>query len=160
VTGGGEITLTGSKYVPASAVTDNDKIKPDEVLFNNTNSSLWVGKSAVFDLESDCACSNHMTRLRFRNSDNSPIYLAAYLNALRSIGYFAALATNFNNQAGINSDALGSLRIPVPLPATQATIAAEVDRRRAEARRLRAKARAGWVAARQAFEDALLGPTI
>jgi restriction endonuclease S subunit len=159
VTADGEITLSGSKYVPVSDVTAGDTIKPREVLFNNTNSSLWVGKAAVFDLPGICACSNHMTRLRLRNAQHSPVYLAALLNALRSIGYFAALATNFNNQAGINSDALSALRIPVPPPAVQIAIAAEVDRRRAEARRLRAEARAGWAAAQQAFEDALLGPT-
>lgn len=158
VTAGGEISLVGSKYVPISDVTTNDMVLPGEVLFNNTNSSLWVGKSAVFDLTVPCACSNHMTRLRFRNPKNSPTYLAALLNALRSVVYFAALATNFNNQAGINTDALGQLRTPVPPPATQAAIAAEVERRRAEARRLRAEARAGWAAARLAFEDALLGP--
>ncbi len=77
---------------------------------------------------------------------------------MRSLGYFAALATNFNNQAGINTDALATLRLPVPPPPVQAAIAAEVDRRRAEARRLRAAARARWAAARQTFEDALLGP--
>jgi type I restriction enzyme S subunit len=144
--------------VPPADVSQNDKIKFGEVLFNNTNSSLWVGKSAVFELQTPCACSNHMTRLRLRDPKASATFVAAFLNALRSIGYFSALATNFNNQAGINSDALGALRIPVPPPSVQNAIASEVDRRRSDAQRMRREARAGWAKARQAFEEALLGP--
>ncbi len=157
ITAGGEVSLTGSKFVPLADVGQNDEIKADEVLFNNTNSSLWVGKSAVFDLPRPCACSNHMTRLRLLDPKSSSTYLAAFLNALRSVGYFSALATNFNNQAGISSDALGALKIPVPSSDVQMAIAKEVDKRRSEATRLRAVARERWKAARQAFEEALLG---
>jgi len=158
VTSGGEISLESAKFVPELDVGENDKIKVGEVLFNNTNSSLWVGKSAVFDLQERCACSNHMTRLRLIDPKHSPSFLAAFLNALRSIGYFSALATNFNNQSGINSDTLGALRIPLPPADVQSDISSEVMRRKTVARQLRAEARAGWAAARQAFEESLLEP--
>lgn len=156
ITPSGEITLNNTKYVPSLAVGVNDSVNKGEVLFNNTNSSLWVGKSSVFDLEAQAACSNHITRLRLIDPDASPLFLAAFLNALRSIGYFSALATNFNNQAGINSDALGALRIPVPPPQIQVAIASVVETRRSEAQKLRQEARMGWAVARQVFEDALL----
>jgi restriction endonuclease S subunit len=144
--------------VPTASIAAADFLRPGEILFNNTNSTLWVGKSAVFNLVESCACSNHMTRVRLTNPKYSPTYFAGLLNALRTIGYFAALATNFNNQAGINADTLGGLCLPVPAPKLQLAIAAEIDRRHAEARKLRDAARASWAAAGQAFEDALLGP--
>ena len=159
ISGGGELTMVGTKYVPQAVVTDADLLTPGEVLFNNTNSALWVGKSAVFETDLSCTCSNHITRLRLRQKKHNPAFLAALLNALRSLGYFSALATNFNNQAGINTDTLGTLRIPVAPPELQSAIAAEVRRRRAEARQLRAEARTSWERARSAFEAALLGPS-
>jgi len=50
------------------------------------------------------------------------------------------------------------LVVPTPPAEKQQIIATEVDKRRAEARRLRGEARAEWASARQAFEEALLGP--
>jgi restriction endonuclease S subunit len=158
ITATGEVTLAGSKFVPDASIAAADFLNPGEILFNNTNSTLWVGKSAVFNLAESCACSNHITRVRLTNPKHSPTYFAGLLNSLRSMGYFAALATNFNNQAGINADTLGRLRLPVPAPKLQLAIAAEIDRRNAESRKLRVEARAGWAKAQQAFEDALLGP--
>lgn len=158
ILGSGELSNAGMKYVPASAAPARELIRQGEVLFNNTNSSAWVGKSTVFDWDIDCACSNHVTRLRLSDPRHSPSYLAIVLNAFRKAGYFAVLATNFNNQAGINAETLAALRIPVPDASEQLAIAAEVDRRRAVAKRLRADARASWDAARARFEEALFGP--
>ena len=58
--GYGDLTLEGTKSVPRDSVSESELLKPGEVLFNNTNSAEWVGKTAVFDLNTDCACSNHM----------------------------------------------------------------------------------------------------
>jgi hypothetical protein len=80
------------------------------------------------------------------------------LNALRGLGFFGLLATNFNNQAGINVDTLKAVRLPWPKPGVQSEIAGEVAQRRAEARRLRSDADALWEKAKGDFEEALLGP--
>ena len=89
---------------------------------------------------------------------DAPAYLAAVLNAFRGLGYFSVLATNFNNQAGINADTLSAVVVPWPDEAVGVMVATELDRRRTEANCLRHEARAGWEAARARFEDALLGP--
>ena len=83
--------------------------------------------------------------------------MAALLNALRSIGYLALVCTKFNNQAGINTETLVELKTPVPLPAVQQHIVAEVQTRRAQARQLRVAAETGWANAKAAFEARLLG---
>ena len=153
--GYGELTLKGTKSVPRDGVSEADLLEQGEVLFNNTNSAEWVGKTAVFDLDVECACSNHMTRIIPTDSID-PYYLAALLNALRGLGYFKALSTYFNNQAGINASTLGELRIPVPPMDIQRKIAEEVQQRKRKARDLQDEASKIWQAARQRFEDQLL----
>lgn len=148
--------MDGTKFVPKTSVQAGDYCEIGEVLFNNTNSAEMVGKSAVFELDQLCACSNHITRLRPLDGIN-PHYLSAVFNTLRSLGYLSLLATKFNNQAGINLDTLMPLRIPCPPTDIQQTIATEVRRRRDEARRLRTEAEAGWQAAKHWFEAMLLG---
>jgi len=152
----GQLSLEGTKFVPKESVADSDWCVRGEVLFNNTNSTEMVGKSAVFDLEKPCACSNHITRLKPRSGVDAE-YLAAVFNALRRIGYLALLSTNFNNQAGINRATLRQLRLPRPPTTKQELISAEVRRRREEARRLRAEGEAGWEAAKRWFEEQILG---
>ena len=53
-------------------------------------------------------------------------------------------------------DDVANLKVPVPTPAVQAAIAAEIRNRRNQARRLRTAAQAGWQAAKEWFEAQLL----
>jgi len=151
----GELSIAETKSVPASRVKEDDYLSQGEVLFNNTNSAEWVGKTAVFDLESPCACSNHMTRIALKPGIE-PYFVAALLNAFRGIGYFSALSTFFNNQAGINTSTLAELLVPVPDRDTQQVIACEVVDRKTKARQLQDLADAVWREARQRFEQQLL----
>lgn len=151
----GDLSLKNTKYVPRTSLTAQDICQQGEVLFNNTNSEELVGKTTVFNLDVDCACSNHMTRLEL-TSDASPYFIAALFNALRSTGYLGMLATNFVNQAGINTETLTALRVPFPTSDIQQTILLEIQRRRADSRRLRAEAEAEWQRAKEHFERQLL----
>lgn len=153
-----ELHFTGSKLVPRATVAAADLLRKGELLFNNTNSTLWVGKTVVFDVDRECACSNHMTRLTLKDRNHDPYYFAALFNALRGLGFFGLLSTNFNNQAGVNVETLKAVRLPVPRPDVQRKIAAEVTYRRNEARRLRNEAHAIWDEAKRSFEEKLLGP--
>lgn len=157
ITPHGEFSLLGSKFVPREAVSASDWLQPGEVLFNNTNSTAWVGKTAVFEGENECACSNHITRLAFDTSQVVPLFVAALFNALRSTGLFGLLSTNFNNQAGINTQTLANFRFPLPPLEEQQSTAEEVRSRREAARRLRGEAQAEWDAAKARFEAQLLG---
>ena len=151
----GQLSLANTKFVPRESVSAVNWLVGGEVLFNNTNSTDQVGKSAVFAFDQPCACSNHVTRMR-PLPGNHPEYIASVLNALRRLGYLGLLSTNFNNQAGINTTTLRQLRIPQPPQEIQQAIAAEIVRRRQEARRLRTAAEACWQAAKRRFEDSVL----
>lgn len=153
----GEITFEGTKYVPRECIKNDDVLVPNEVLFNNTNSMEWVGKSAVFTGERKCACSNHITRLLLKKDIAEPFFVATLFNALRSLGFLGILSTNFNNQAGINIETLSYLRIPVPSLNEQRFIISEIQKRRAEGKRLLQEAETEWETAKICFERKLLG---
>jgi type I restriction enzyme S subunit len=153
----GELTFEGTKYVPKDGITENEIVQGGEVLLNNTNSTEWVGKSTVFETDGRCCCSNHITRLVIKPGTALPWYIASFFNAIRSTGYLGLLATNFVNQAGINTETLSALRLPVPDPRTQQEIVDELHRRRLEARRLRGEAAREWEKAKARFEAKLLG---
>lgn len=156
ITPEGELSLDTKKFVPRAGLKDSDYCKKNEIIFNNTNSPEWVGKTTVFDSDVLCAASNHMTRITVKDGVN-PYYVAYFFNLLLSIGYWKLLCTNFNNQAGVNTDTLKAVRIPLPDKSEQDQIVAEIMQRRSEANRLRKEAIAEWNAAKAQFEKELLG---
>ena len=152
----GQISFATKKYVPISRLQEKDYCKKGEVLFNNTNSAEWVGKSTVFDIDTPCATSNHITRITLKEGIN-PYYIAAFFNMLRSIGYWKLLSTYFNNQAGVNTETLKAVRILLPKKTIQEEIAEEILRRKNTAEALRIEAEQDWEAAKAEFERKLLG---
>ena len=156
VTSEGELSFETQKYVPNENLRSDDYCKKGEIIFNNTNSPDLVGKTAVFDSDVLCAASNHMTRITVKDGVN-PYYVASFFNLLLSIGYWKLLCTNFNNQAGINTETLKKVRIPLPEKGIQDQIATELMQRRSQANILRKEAQAEWKAAKQQFERELLG---
>ncbi len=129
----GEIDLSDAYGIRKADTNEGDWLEAGEVLFNNTNSTVWVGKSAVFRGTAPAVCSNHVTRLRLLESIQ-PEFIAEVLNLLRDRGYFARLCTNFNNQAGVNTDALAAVRLPLPDDAERTKLLAAMDAARAERR--------------------------
>ena len=127
----GEIDLSDAYGISVADISIRDYLQNGEVLFNNTNSSALVGKSAVFRATIPAVCSNHVTRLQVRH-DIEPEFIAAVLNMLQQRRYFAHLATNFNNQAGINTATLANVRIPLPSPSQREKLVQEIEAARAE----------------------------
>ncbi len=121
VTPDGKISLEGIKHITASEKEfARCSLVVGDVVFNNTNSEEWVGKTAVFDQEGEYVFSNHMTRLRVRSDLVRPEYLASYLHLLWSMGYARTRAKRWVSQAGIESDTLASFKIALPtLPEQQ-----------------------------------------
>ncbi|MEZ8048079.1 MULTISPECIES: restriction endonuclease subunit S [Vibrio] len=123
ITPGGAITLEGIKHVTASdKEAARYSLSIGDVVFNNTNSEEWVGKSAVFDQVGEFVFSNHMTRLRVNPELVIPDYLASYLHFLWSMGYSKTRAKRWVSQAGIESNALASFKLPLPVNSEQQRI--------------------------------------
>lgn len=102
-------------YVPSELLDsrERDLLQKDEVLFNNTNSQEWVGKTGYFNLDDNYFCSNHITRIKTNNLVKSK-YLWILLNVYQKYKVFFNSCTNWNNQSGIGNELLKSYKIPVP----------------------------------------------
>ena len=85
-----------------------------DVLFNNTNSDVWVGKTAFVDRDLDALYSNHLTRLRVHEERVDPRFLAIYLHKLQQDGFFKSISTRWVNQTAVNTKALRNVSLRVP----------------------------------------------
>jgi type I restriction enzyme S subunit len=108
----GKIDLSEVKYVEVSGY---DALQKGDVLFNNTNSPEWVGKTAYITQDTNWAYSNHMTRIRFFPDTIYSAWIAFYLHYLTKTGFFKMNCRHHVNQASINTSFL-STRVPLPLP--------------------------------------------
>lgn len=156
ITSDGELSFETKKYVPLKGLNPADFCRKGEVLFNNTNSIDLVGKTAVFDTDTPCVTSNHITRLTLRDCVN-PYYMAAFFNMLLRLGYWKFLATNFNNQSGVNTETLKKVKIILPPIKIQEKIAKEIVAHYCNAADLRKKAEEEINQGQQEFEKELLG---
>lgn len=100
-------------------------LSPGDVLFNNTNSTELVGKSALFCGHSEpIVYSNHFTRLRTSSEDLLPDVLASWLNHQWQQGIFASICNRWIGQSAVKTGKLLSLEIPLPPLPAQKRIAA------------------------------------
>lgn len=120
----GRITLEGVKHVTvAEGDLERFRLLPGDVVFNNTNSEEWVGKTAVFDQHDGVfVYSNHMTRLRVRRELVLPEFLATYLHYLWLAGYARNRAKRWVSQAAIDVPTLLKFKLILPLPPEQQRI--------------------------------------
>lgn len=117
----------------------------------------YLNKVWVADRAGVCSPEFHVLRLLPDGPVVSAEYLAAVLRSSPTLAQTKRMMTG-NTHPRLAPEDVVELVLPIPSPATQQLIATEVDKRRADARRLRAVARDEWAIARQAFEEALLGP--
>lgn len=84
------------------------------VLFNNTNSQELVGKTAIYKGDIPYKFSNHITRIRVNREKIIPEFLWLILNMYQQREIFYAICTNWNNQSGVGTELLKSIKIPLP----------------------------------------------
>ena len=140
----GKLDLTLVKRVPFEAGDlSRYDLKPEDVLFNNTNSQELVGKTAIFDLEGTYSFSNHLTRIRVRPDLLIAEWLSFWFQHLWHIHHFERICNRWIGQAGINTKKLSDVEVPVPPLPEQRRIVARIEElteRIDAARRLRAEA--------------------
>ena len=113
----GEFTMDGSKFIDSILVTNFEEysVQEGDVLFNNTNSREWVGKTCYVQKNIDnAAFSNHITRIR-TNERLNPVFLAVQLHRLQQTRVFQSLCNKWIGQAGINNQKLLGLSILFPV---------------------------------------------
>ena len=126
--------------VPKNKVT---LLQPGDVLFNNTNSVELVGKTTLVTQPMEAGFSNHITLIRTKPGIEGA-WLALVLRAWWHQGFFARICNKWIGQAGINTETLKHIPIPLPSLPEQRRIVARIEElmeRVREARRLREEAK-------------------
>ena len=100
--------------------------------------------------------TNFVMRLR-PTGDVLPVYLWAFLGLVNRCGLTESMQAQTHGIRNLKLDEYLPQPVPIPDSKAQEKIAAEVVRRREEARRLRAEATKGWEEAKANFERQLLG---
>ena len=126
----GNITNVGTiDYSDLVYSSNNEDIKlysleKDDLLFNRTNSSEWVGKTAIYKKEQPAIYAGYLIRIR-------PILIFSdYLNTVMNSSYYRNWCYNVKtdavNQSNINAQKLSQLMIPIPPLKEQERIVVEV----------------------------------
>lgn len=122
---------------------DGDKMRAyqlqnGDVLFNNTNSTELVGKSAFFCAHDEpIVFSNHFTRLQANATALEPTYLSYWLNSQWQQGVFAKMCNKWIGQSAVKSDKLLALTMPLPPLPEQKRIAAILNEQMAAVEKAR-----------------------
>lgn len=142
VTHRGQLDWSSITRVPANPETIAEyRLEPGDVLFNNTNSTDLVGKTALFEGHDEpVVFSNHFTCLRTVADKLLPSYLALWLQALWQQRLFANICNRWVGQSAVQRDKLLSLEIPLPSLGEQKRIAAILKEQMAAVERARAAA--------------------
>ncbi|MFA6969964.1 MAG: restriction endonuclease subunit S [Gallionella sp.] len=119
----GELDLQNLKYLPVDHEEFPTLLLADgDLLFNRTNSSELVGKTAVFRSQVvPCSYASYLIAVRF-----SPWFVpelaAAYINSVFGRRWINSVVTQQTGQANVNGTKLSTLAIPLPPAEEQAEI--------------------------------------
>ncbi len=116
----GEIDYTDLVYSSNKEDIDKYLLTDGDLLFNRTNSSEWVGKTAIYRGETAAIYAGYLIRIR-------SLLDAEYLNSVMNSKYIKEICflvkTDAINQSNINAAKLGSFLIPIPPSKEQIRIA-------------------------------------
>ena len=102
--------------VPAdNAMIEKFRLKSGDIVFNNTNSTELVGKSALFTgYDEPVVYSNHFTRLRVKSNLAVPAFIAFWLISKWQAKIFEKICNRWIGQSAVKNDKLLKLEIPLP----------------------------------------------
>ena len=121
-------TIDYSDLVYSSNEDDIDKysLQYNDLLFNRTNSSEWVGKTAIYKAEKPALYAGYL--IRIRTFVVYPDFINFVMNSSYHRDWCNQVKTDAVNQSNINAQKLSKLQIPLPPLSEQERIVAEIDR--------------------------------
>lgn len=148
----GQFIFDSYLRVPATDEQINKyKLSYGDVLFNNTNSTDLVGKSAVFlGYEEPIVYSNHFTRIKCKDEVVSNFYFAWWLLFQWKIRTFANICNIWIGQSAVPRDKLFEMELPLPPLPEQKRIAEKLNACMAEVEKARKAAQEQLAAAQSA----------
>jgi type I restriction enzyme S subunit len=120
-----------SRFVCVEATdeeVDKFALRDGDFLFNTRNSYELVGKSCIYESESDQVVlfNNNIMRIRFKPAVDAKFVLLAF-SSIGVVDELSALKSGTTNVSAIYFKDLKSLAIPVPPIAEQKTVAAKLE---------------------------------
>jgi restriction endonuclease S subunit len=151
VTTQGQFDWSSFIRVPADSETIAAyRLQSGDVLFNNTNSTELVGKTALFEGHAEpVVFSNHFTRIRTNAEKLDSRFLAFWLHQQWQRGVFANICNRWIGQSAVQRERLLSLEIRLPSLAEQKRIARILQEQIAAVEQARRSAEAQLQAAEQ-----------
>lgn len=124
----GKLNFSHIVYLPNKMVNlQKYSLRAGDVLFNNTNSKELVGRASLVKEDFEGGFSNHITRLKIDKGLITSEWLVISINYLWSQGYFLKQCRKWIGQAGINTQMLRTVKIPIPPLGVQKRIVARID---------------------------------
>ncbi len=114
ITSEGYMDFSKLKYINIE-VKDKEKyiVRKGDLLFNRTNSKELVGKTGVFNSDSEMVIAGYLIRVR-TNERANPWYLWGYLNSLHGKQTLFGMCKSIVGMANINAQELQSIKILIP----------------------------------------------
>jgi type I restriction enzyme S subunit len=112
----GSLSAEKMKYLPA----DHDEfpqlfLQDGDLLFNRTNSSELVGKSAVYrGVPRPCSFASYLIRVQLKPGTLLPDFLAYVLNGPYGRAWIRSVVSQQVGQANVSGSKLKAFRVPVP----------------------------------------------
>lgn len=126
ITYDGYMDYSKLKYI--NIIDDREKekyiVRKGDLLFNRTNSKELVGKSGVFNEESEMIIAGYLIRIR-TNEKANPWFLWGYLNSIHGKQTLLGMCKSIVGMANINAQELQGIKILIP-PLTLQTQFAQI----------------------------------
>jgi type I restriction enzyme S subunit len=110
----GEIDWSDLKYSSDTNEIENFLLRPNDVLFNRTNSAEHVGKSAIYRGGQEALFAGYLIRIHYDPELLNPEYLNFFLNGKSARNYGKSVMSESINQANINATKLKQYTLHLP----------------------------------------------
>ena len=123
----GGLDLSDLKYIDVSDdELEKYVVRKGDILFNRTNSTELVGKTALFDFDEDMVIAGYIIRVRLQEKI-SPVFFTRFMNLEQMKTQLRTMAKGAVNQANINAQEMKSIKVYLPPLALQNEFAAFVE---------------------------------
>lgn len=115
ITANGYMDYSKLKYINIVDEKEKDKyvVRKGDLLFNRTNSKELVGKTGVFNEESEMIIAGYLIRVR-TNEKANPWFLWGYLNSIHGKQTLLGMCKSIVGMANINAQELQGIKILIP----------------------------------------------
>jgi type I restriction enzyme S subunit len=133
----GEIDWSNLAYSDDQDDIQKYLLFPNDVLFNRTNSSELVGKTAIYRGECPAIYAGYLIKMDYKKNRLTGSYLNYVMNSHKAKEYCNNVKSDGVNQSNINAKKLGAFVIPVPSLPEQQEIVRILDNLLAKERHIR-----------------------